>query len=360
MLKRTPLYEVHRLANARMVPFAGWEMPVQYSSALAEHHAVRQKAGLFDVSHMGRYEVRGSGAYEFLQHLTCNDVARLVDGQAQYSAFLNEAGGFIDDIVVYRLATGRYLLCVNAARREADWNWLEAHRPAGVELVDRSEELAQIALQGPLAEEILQPLTEFRLSTLEYYHCAEAIVDGVPLWLSRTGYTGERGFELYLPAERAVDLWTRLVEAGGPRGLLPAGLAARNTLRLEVGYRLYGNDIDETTTPLEAGLAWIVKFGTGFIGEESLLRQKAEGLRRKLTGFTLVDPGIARDGCAVYWEGRPAGRVTSGGFSPTLNRSIGMAYLPPEAGEPGTSIEIEVRDKRKGAVVCKLPFLRRE
>lgn len=360
MLKRTPLYDVHRQLNARMVPFAGWEMPVQYSSALAEHHAVRRKAGIFDVSHMGRFEVRGSAAYQFLQRLTCNDVARLVDGQAQYSAFLNEAGGFIDDIVVYRLATGRYLLCINAARRETDWNWLQEHRPAGVELLDRSEELAQIALQGPLAEEILQPLTEYRLSTLPYYHCAETDVDHVPLLLSRTGYTGEHGFELYLPADRAADVWTRLLEIGRPLGLLPAGLAARNTLRLEVGYRLYGNDIDETTTPLEAGLGWIVKFGTGFIGEEALQRQKQAGLRRKLVGFTLEEPGIARDGYTVYWDGRPAGRVTSGGFSPTLNRSIGMAYLPPPVSEAGTPVEIEVRDKRKRAVVCKLPFLRRQ
>ncbi len=359
MLRKTPLYEAHVGLGARMVDFAGWNMPVQYSGALAEHHAVRNQAGLFDVSHMGRFEVTGADAERFLQRLACNDVARLREGQAQYSALLNNEGGFIDDIVVYRLEPRRYLLCVNAARREADWRWLEAGAFGDSKLVDRSDELAQIALQGPLSTKILQPLVTADLASLPYYHAVACEVEEFPTLVSRTGYTGELGYELYVPSDAAVTLWERLLEVGRDKGLQPAGLAARNTLRLEAGYRLYGNDIDETTTPLEAGLGWIVGWGTGFVGEPALQRQKAQGLRRKLVGFIMEDPGIARDGYPVLREGQVVGKVTSGGFAPTLNKSIGMVYLPLDGIEPGTSIEIEIRGKRKRASVCRLPFLRR-
>ncbi len=359
MARRTPLYQVHLEMGARMIEFAGWELPVQYHSALDEHHAVRRRVGVFDVSHMGQFELTGSDALGFTQRMTCNDVNRLKDGQAQYSAFLTDRGTFVDDIVVYRLEPERIFICVNAATREKDFAWLQSHLTGSVTLRDRSDNFAQIAIQGPKAEAVLARLTTVDLAAIPFYWCTEGEVAGVPAIVSRTGYTGEAGFELYVPGDRAEAVWRAVFETGEEEGIAPAGLAARNTLRLEMKYSLYGNDIDETTTPLEAGLGWIVKLGTGFVGEEILARQKAEGVSRKLVGFELTDRGVVRDGFPVLLDGQTVGKVTSGGFSPTLEKSIGLAYLPPENAQPGQAIEIEIRGKKRQASVVKTPFLKR-
>ncbi len=343
-----------------MVPFAGWELPVQYESAVEEHRAVRKRAGVFDVSHMGRIELRGPDAVRLIQRVTCNDVTRLSDGQAQYSAFLTPRGTFVDDIVVYRFDAERFLICVNAATREKDIAWLQEHRHGGVEILDRSAELAQLAVQGPLAEQVLRRISEEDLSSIRFYWFRMGLVAGVDTIISRTGYTGEPGFELYFDSSRAEMLWERLFEAGRSDGIRAAGLAARNTLRLEMRYPLYGNDIDETTTPLEAGLGWTVKLGTGFIGEEQLRRQKEDGIERKLVGFEMIDPGIARDGQAVWIGDAEVSRVTSGGFSPTLAKSIGLCYMPVERSEPGVELGIPIRGRTRRARIVETPFYRRD
>lgn len=357
--RRTPLYQVHVEAGARMVEFAGWEMPVQYAGALEEHHAVRRRVGMFDVSHMGRLELRGEDALAFAQRMTCNDVFRLADGQAQYSAFLTPEGTFVDDIVVYRFGPQRIFICVNAATCAKDLAWLQQHRQGRVEVLDRSSEFAQIAVQGPLAEQVVQRLTQVDLSTIKFYWFVEGRVAGAPTLISRTGYTGEKGFELYVAAEQAEPLWTALMEAGRPEGIAPAGLAARNTLRLEMRYPLYGNDIDEHHTPLEAGLGWIVKLGTGFIGEEALRRQAEEGPAIRLCGFELTEPGIVRDGCPVHLDGREVGRVTSGGYAPSLEKSIGLVYLPADRTATGTPLTVDIRGKMRRAKVVETPFYRK-
>jgi len=359
MARRTPLYQVHLEMGARMIEFAGWDLPVQYHSALDEHHAVRQRVGVFDVSHMGQFELTGSDAQSFAQRMTCNDVSRLKDGQAQYSAFLTDSGTFVDDIVVYRFGPDRIFICVNAATREKDFAWLQSHLDGSVTLRDRSDEFAQIAVQGPLAETVLARLTEVDLAAIPFYWFKEGDVAGVSAIVSRTGYTGEPGFELYVPCAGAEAVWRAVFESGKPEGIAPAGLAARNTLRLEMKYSLYGNDIDEATTPLEAGLGWIVKLGTGFVGEDVLARQKAEGVSRKLVGFELLDRGVVRDGFPVLIDGQRVGKVTSGGFSPTLEKSIGLAYLPTGKCQPGQVIEVEIRGKNRQAAVVKTPFLKR-
>ncbi len=355
-LKTTPLNRIHHQLGARMIDFAGWEMPVQYASALEEHHAVRRAVGVFDVSHMGRVEFRGPDALAFVQHITCNDVARLADGQAQYSAFLTEAGTFVDDIVVYRFHAERILICINAATAAKDLAWISDHRQGRIDIVDRSGELAQLAVQGPRAIEVLQRLTTVDLSAIKFYWFREGEIAGVNAILSRTGYTGEPGYELYVPASRAEQVWNAVFEAGKDAGITPAGLACRNSLRLEMKYPLYGNDIDDTTTPYEAGLGWIVKLGTGFIGEGPLRRQKDEGVSRRLAGFELTEPGIVRDGFPVFLDGNRVTQATSGGFSPSLGCSIGLAYLPADRVEPGTGLEVEIRGKRRQAVVVKTPF----
>jgi len=359
-LKTTPLNRIHHRLGARMIDFAGWEMPVQYESALTEHHRVRQAVGVFDVSHMGRFEVTGRDALAFVQRMTCNDVARLSDGQAQYSAFLTPEGTFIDDIVVYRFDAQRVFICVNAATCAKDYAWLLEHRSGQCNLVDRSSEYAQLAVQGPRAIGVLQKLTPVDLSAIKFYWFTEGQIAGVRAILSRTGYTGEPGYELYVPAEVAEKIWEAVFEAGKPADICPAGLACRNSLRLEMKYPLYGNDIDETTTPYEAGLGWIVKLGTGFIGEDVLERQKSEGVARRLVGFQMVDPGIARDGFPVFLDGDSVGHATSGGFSPSLGKSIGLVYLPVDRSTPGTEIEIEIRGKHRRAQVVKTPFYQPE
>ncbi len=342
-----------------MVEFAGWELPVQYGSAVAEHHAVRESVGVFDVSHMGQLELIGPDALALAQKVTCNDVERLSDGQAQYSAFLTAEGTFVDDIVLYRINSERIFICVNAATTEKDYQWVCSHQEGSVQVENRSDSFAQLAIQGPRAEEVLQRLTDTDLGSIKFYWFTFGKVDGVETLISRTGYTGEKGFEIYLPPAAAESVWQKLFDAGEEFGIMPAGLAARNTLRLEMCYPLYGNDIDETHTPLEAGLSWIVKFTKDFVGKDTLLQQKGH-VEKKLAAFEMVEPGIARDGFEAYSEGVPIAKVTSGGFSPSLRRSVGLLYVPSDMANPGYSFEIEIRGSKRRARIVKRPFYRKK
>ena len=342
-----------------MVNFAGWELPVQYHSALEEHHAVRKRVGVFDVSHMGQLELRGSDALRLAQKVTCNSVAKLSDHQAQYSAFLSEQGTFLDDIVVYRFSSEHIFICVNAATREKDFRWLRQQQEGDVEIIDSSPRYAQIAIQGPFAEPVLQRLTRFDLTKLKFYWFGQGEIGEAKSIISRTGYTGEDGFEIYLAPEYAEQIWRDLFEVGKEFDIMPAGLAARNTLRLEMRYPLYGHDIDEFHTPYDAGLDWIVKEDGDFLGSAALLRQKQDGLEIKLAGFEVIGRGIARDGYRVCVDGTEFGAVTSGGYSPSLKRSIGMVYLPVEKAIIDQPIEIDVRGKLCRAVVVKTPFYKR-
>jgi len=342
-----------------MVEFAGWEMPVQYQSALEEHLAVRTRVGVFDVSHMGQIELKGHDALLLAQTVTCNDVSRLSDGQAQYSAFLSERGTFLDDIVVYRFNPEHIFICVNAATREKDFKWIRKHQKGAVEVLDTSQNYAQLAVQGPESERVLQKLTDYDLNALGFYWFGQAEVAETPSIISRTGYTGEDGFELYLPPDRAQRVWSELFDAGKEVDILPAGLAARNTLRLEMRYPLYGNDIDESRTPYEAGLGWIVKEEQDFVGKAALLEQKEPGPSVKLVGFELIDRGIVRDGYPVRVDGSGVGTVTSGGYAPSLKKSIGLVYLPAEKAIIDQPVEVEIRGKFSRGVVVKTPFYRR-
>ena len=333
-------------------------MPVQYPSGiLAEHQAVRERAGIFDVSHMGELEIRGGDALGFVQYVTTNDAGRLEVGQAQYSAFCGEDGAMLDDCIVYRF-DDHYMIVVNASNVDKDRDWIAAHAQRfGTQVIDRSEETGLIALQGPEAQEILGLLTDTDLDGIRYYHFAEGTVADVPAVISRTGYTGEDGFELYLPAERTAHVWQRLLDVGRKYGLLPAGLGARDSLRLEMGYALYGNDIDDRRTPLEAGLGWVTKLDKGdFIGRDALAKQKEAGVRERLVGFICQERGFPRHGYTVQIDGEAVGEVTSGIVSPMLQQGIGMAYVPAEAAKPGTRIDIMVRDKPIPAEIVRPPF----
>jgi aminomethyltransferase len=359
-LKRTPLYEEHQRLGGKIVPFAGYEMPVQYATGImAEHHAVRKAAGLFDVSHMGELDVRGGDALGFVQYVTTNDASKLDVGQAQYSAICRADGGILDDCIVYRF-DDHYMIVVNASNRDKDRDWISQHAERfGVTLTDQSDETGLIALQGPAAQEILARITDIDLDNIGYYHFVEGDVAGVPTVVSRTGYTGEDGFELYLPADSTADVWRRLLEVGSASGLIPAGLGARDSLRLEMGYALYGNDMDERRTPLEAGLAWITKLEKGdFIGRDALLRQKESGVTSRLAGFICSERGFPRHGYEVRVDGQPAGEVTSGLVSPMLQTGVGMCYVPAAAAKAGTHIEIVVRDKTIPAEIVRPPFYR--
>jgi aminomethyltransferase len=345
-----------------MVPFGGWDMPVEYSGLIAEHRAVRTAAGLFDVSHMGEFEVSGPGSLAFLQRATANNVAKLALGQAQYSALPMPTGCPVDDIIVYRRGPERYLIVVNAANLAKDWAWLQSQRPSGCTLEDLSDTFALIALQGPKAEAILQGLTPLPLAPIGFYHFAEGQVCGQPAIVARTGYTGEDGFELFLSPAAAPAVWRRLIEAGRPHGLVPAGLGARDTLRLEARMMLYGNDMDETTTLIEAGLGWIVSSDEAkgdFTGRPVLLEQKAKGAPRKLIGFETTERGIPRHGYPVFLGGEPSGTVTSGTYAPFLEKSIGLAYLPAARAAVGTELAVEIRGRRIGARVVPTPFYKR-
>jgi len=355
-LKRTPLYDVHVALGAKIVPFAGFEMPVQYPTGItAEHRAVREKAGLFDVSHMGEFIVRGPQAVEFVNHVTTNDVSSLVPGQAQYSTILREDGTIVDDCLVYR-SEDRVLMVVNGSNIDKDFAHVSRFvRDFDVTLDDISDSVALLALQGPAAEQILQQHTGTDLSKIKYYEFTTGTVAGVEkVYISRTGYTGEDGFELYFPAEHAKAIWSALTAKGD---VTPAGLGARDSLRLEMGMALYGNDLDDTTTPLEASLGWLVKMKKGdFVGRDALAKQKEQGLKRKLVGFTTVERSFPRHGYPVFAAGQPSGEVRSGTMSPTLGIPIGTAYVPPGSAAEGSPLEIEIRGKRVPATVAKMPF----
>ncbi|MDX1502431.1 MAG: glycine cleavage system aminomethyltransferase GcvT [Thermoanaerobaculia bacterium] len=360
-LLRSPLHAAHVAAGGRLVEFAGWEMPVLYTSVIEEHRAVRQAAGLFDVSHMGEIRVAGPGAEELLQRLTPNNVAKLEPGRAHYSALLTERGTFLDDLLVYKLDEGEFLLVVNAANAERDFEWVSEHAAGGARVENRSDAFALLAVQGPRAADIVQRLTSISLEEIRYYRFQLGRVAGADAIVSRTGYTGEDGFELYLAPDRAVEVWDELLGAGRDDGLRPAGLGARDTLRLEAGMALYGHEIDETTTPLEAGLSWVVKMGKGeFVGREALARQQEEGIRRTLTGIEMVDRGIARQGHRLLSGGDEVGVVTSGSWSPTFEKALAMAYLPVELAQPGTEVQVAIRDKRPVARVVETPFYKRD
>ncbi|HXO19948.1 MAG TPA: glycine cleavage system aminomethyltransferase GcvT [Thermoanaerobaculia bacterium] len=362
-LKRTPLYECHLEAGGRMVDFAGWEMPVQYAGVIEEHRAVRTAAGLFDVSHMGEIRLRGPRAEALLQRLTPNDVAKLAPGRAHYSGLLTERGTYVDDLLIYRLGGEDFLVVVNASNSDRDFEWIaerNENERDGAEVENASDDYALLALQGPRALEILAPLVSADVSGLRYYGFAEAAVDGVPTLVSRTGYTGEDGFELYLPPAEAPRVWRRLLAAGAAAGLTPAGLGARDTLRLEAAMALYGHEIDETTTPLEAGLSWVVKLDKGdFLGRDALALQSSRGLDRQLVGFEVEGRGIARQGHDVQVDGARVGAVTSGTWSPTFEKALGMAYVPAALAAPGTALSLDVRGKPVAAKVVPLPFYRR-
>ena len=357
-LKRTPLHDEHVALDAKMVPFAGYSMPVQYPTGITkEHQAVRTAAGLFDVSHMGEFEVRGPQALDLIQHLLTNDASKLSVGQAQYTVLCKPDGTALDDCIVYRF-DDRYMVVVNAANLDKDRSHFEKHAAEfDVEFTDRSAEIGLLALQGPKAQEILATLTDADLDAIRFYHFAEGTVAGKRAVISRTGYTGEDGFELYLDAGDTAGVWRALLEAGEPHGLVPAGLGARDSLRLEVGYALYGNDLDEEHTPLEAGLGWVVKLDKGdFVGRDALARQKEAGVERKLAGFLLQERGFPRQGYEVRVEGDVVGTVTSGTHSPSLGKGVGMAYLPTDAAKAGTEIEVVVRGSPVKAVVQRPPF----
>jgi aminomethyltransferase len=351
---------LHKALGAKMVGFGGWEMPIEYSGIIQEHLAVRRAAGLFDVSHMGEVEISGPRALSLLQHVTSNDASRLKDFQAQYSALMHPKGSAVDDCVVHRLAEDRYFICVNAANTDKDFDWILQHNRVGAEVRNVSGEYSQLALQGPRALEIISKVTDTGLAGLKYYWFCRARCGGVEGLLARTGYTGEDGFEFYFPPAQSEKVWNALMEAGRPEGLVPAGLGARNTLRLEAGYPLYGHELDEETTLLEANLGWIAKLEKGeFIGRDVLLEQRARGTRKKLVGFEMTDQGIARDGYRVYVEGKAAGSVTSGSYAPFLKKNIGMAYIPPSLAELGREIQVEIRGQRAGARIVSLPFYKR-
>jgi len=364
-LKRTPLNAAHRRLGGRMVEFGGWDMPVQYpAGTMNEHLRTRTRAGLFDVSHMGEIDVRGADAIAFVNRLTSNDASKLIDGQAQYSALTTTEGTVIDDLLVYRFAEDHLLLVVNAGTTDKDWDWIKSHHHGeNVELKNLSAEYCQIALQGPDAISILQKLTETALSDIKYYHFVTGQVDGVDSIISRTGYTGEDGFEVYASAAKAEQIWNKMLDAGNfgaDEGVLPCGLAARNTLRLEAGMCLYGHEITEETTLLEANLGWITKLNKGdFIGRDVLARQKEEGLRRKLIGFEVTDRGIARDEQNILVSGERVGNVTSGSPAPFLKKNIGMGYVPVELATVGAELQIDVRGRMVTAQVVPLPFYKR-
>jgi glycine cleavage system T protein (aminomethyltransferase) len=363
LLKKTPLYNAHVALGARMVPFGGWDMPVEYSGITAEHLAVRTGAGLFDVSHMGEVEIAGKDALTAVQHITSNDASKLQLGQIQYSALTTPEGTFVDDLLVYRFGPSHYLLVINASNIDKDYAWIAARAKEAVPdiaTVNSSDRYALIAVQGPRAQEILQTLTAIDLAPIKYYWFAHGEIAGVRGTVSRTGYTGEDGFEVMVPPAMASRVWDALLEAGKPMGLIPCGLGARDTLRLEAAMRLYGNDMDETSTVLEADLGWIVGWNKAeFLGRQPLHHQKAQGVPKKLVGFEVVDRAIARHGHTVWHNGKEVGVVTSGTQTPFLKKAIGMAYVPPALAAPGTEIEIDVRGRRVKAVIVPMPFYKR-
>ena len=358
-IKHIPLHDVHEKLGAKMVPFAGFNMPVRYSSDILEHKTVREGVGVFDVSHMGEFSLKGPKALDLIQRVTSNDAAKLVDGQAQYSCLPNETGGIVDDLIVYRIKENDYLLVVNAGNIDKDWEWISRYNTDGVEMENISDDICLFAVQGPHATGVLQKLAPTDLSAIPYYHFSKGEFAGVAdVLMSNTGYTGSGGFEIYVHKNNALAVWNALFEAGKDENIQPIGLGARDTLRLEKGFCLYGNDIDHTTSPLEAGLGWITKFTKNFTNSENLKKQKEEGVKRKLVGFKMVEKGIPRHEYEIKnQQGAVIGKVTSGTQSPMLGIGIGLGYVTVENASPGSVIFISIRDKALKAEVCKLPFV---
>ena len=357
-LRRTPLHAEHVSLGGKIVPFAGYEMPVQYPTGItAEHRAVRETAGLFDVSHMGEFVLTGPQSLDLIQRITVNDASKVEEGQAQYSAMCMEHGGIVDDLIVYRFSD-HWMLVVNASNMDKDLAWVRRHAEGlDVEVEDRSDRTALLALQGPVAREILRPLADIDVDDVRYYRFLEGAVDGVPAVISGTGYTGEDGFELYIDADHAVHLWRKILEVGEGDGLIPAGLGARDSLRLEVGYPLYGNDLDDQHTPLESGLAWITKLDKGdFVGRDAIAKQKEAGVPRRLVGLRLTEKGFPRPGYTVQSDGTDVGVVTSGTVSPSLGYGVALAFVPPEFAKADTPLQVDVRGKALQAVVQRPPF----
>lgn len=361
-LKRTPLFPVYSEYGAKTIDFGGWELPVQFSGILDEHEAVRTRAGLFDVSHMGEIEVKGPDALANIQRWITNDASKIEINQALYSPMCYPDGGCVDDLLVYRLGTDHYLLVVNAANIEKDYEWVLKNSFGNVEIVNLSERIAQLALQGPLAEMILQKLTDYDLSSIKFYWFAQDVtVAGNKALVSRTGYTGEDGFEIYVDAELAVDMWKKILEAGKEEGIVPTGLGARDTLRFEAKLPLYGQEISATITPIEAGLGMFVKMDKGdFIGRDALAKQKEEGAKRKLVGFEMLERGIPRTHYEVQVDGRKIGEVTTGTMGPTVKKNIGLALIEAEYATIGQELDIIIRNKPVKGVIVKTPFYKRE
>lgn len=360
-MKVTAFNEIHKKAGAKMVEFAGYEMPIEYTGIIDEHNTVRNAVGVFDVSHMGEFWVKGPNALELVKKLTSNDPATLVPGQAQYACFPNGKGGIVDDLLVYYYQPEKYMLVVNAANIEKDWNWVVSNNNVGAELENASDRISQLAIQGPKALATLQKLTDINVSDIKFYTFVTGKMAGVEdVIISATGYTGAGGFELYFRNEVAEKIWNAIFEAGAEFGIKPIGLAARDTLRLEMGYCLYGNDIDDTTSPIEAGLGWITKFNNGrkFIDREFLMMQKTEGVTRQLRGFVMLEKVIPRHGYELLnSEGNTIGLVTSGTMSPTLNKGIGLGYIAKEYSAFGTQVFVKIRNKSVPAEVVRVPFI---
>jgi aminomethyltransferase len=359
-LKATPLNAIHRRMGAKMVDFGGWDMPLQYSSIIDEHKAVRERAGVFDVSHMGEIEIRGPEALNLVNYVSCNNAANLKTGQAQYSGLLYEHGGFVDDILVHKVDPDHYFLCVNASNQEKDFDYINTLNRSRAIVEFASDRYAQLAIQGPKARATLQKLTAVDLAAIRYYWFADGEVGGIWARIARTGYTGEDGYEIYAAPDEAERIWMLVLDAGDEFGIRPCGLGARNTLRLEAKMALYGHEITASITPLEADLAWIVKMDKpDFVGRAALAGQLERGVTRKLIGFEMRGRGIGRDGYEVYVDGAPAGWVTSGGPSPTLNKNIGLCYLPTAMAEIGRTIQIMIRNQPVEAVTVATPFYKR-
>ncbi|MCF4101701.1 glycine cleavage system aminomethyltransferase GcvT [Gillisia sp. M10.2A] len=357
-MKKIALHDIHTSLNAKMVPFAGFNMPVSYEGVNIEHENVRKAVGVFDVSHMGEFLISGENALDLIQKVCSNDASKLVDGKAQYSCMPNEDGGIVDDLIVYRINAEKYLLVVNASNIEKDWNWIAQHNTMEATMKDLSDDYSLLAIQGPKAAEAMQSLTDINLSEMKFYTFEVAEFAGVKnVIISVTGYTGSGGFEIYFKNEEAETIWTKVMEAGADFGIKPIGLAARDTLRLEMGYCLYGNDIDDTTSPIEAGLGWITKFSKDFVNAEALKKEKEEGAKRKLIAFELDERGIPRQGYDIVDEnGKIIGVVTSGTMSPSLDKGIGMGYIPTEIAKSKEKIFIQIRKKAVPASLVKLPF----
>ena len=360
-MKDTALSAIHAALGAKMVPFAGYNMPVSYQGINIEHQTVREKVGVFDVSHMGEFFVTGPNALSLIQRVCSNDASKLEDGEAQYSCFPNQDGGVVDDLIVYRIAAEKWLLVVNASNIDKDWAWINAHNTMEASLENSSDHYSLLAIQGPKAIQAMQSLTQENLSAIKFYTFKMNTFAGVEnVIISATGYTGSGGFEIYCKNTQVAKIWTKVLEAGADWGIQPIGLAARDTLRLEMGYCLYGNDIDDTTSPLEAGLGWITKFNKDFINSESLKKQKEIGVSKTLVGFELSQRGIPRQGYAIVdAQGNSIGRVTSGTMSPSMGKGIGLGYVPMALKEVGSQIHIQIRNKIVPAMVVKLPFYKK-